>query len=249
MALINHALTLVQDPNGVIVLQWFLDSDLPGRHAFLAPVLRGHYANLCLSKHASSIVAKLIHPAADSSARDLVNDELFAPFALPSLLQEPMAAAILLRCLMTARPEQKIKLAHQLEPHLASLANSSLPHLQKLAEETKSAMNMVDLEVQKSSDGKETLQRAYPKAPTLLSHAVGGPVSNSSVIRGPLGLRLSQNSLAQEGRQLSFGTVTINSDNTPEASPKQVSSDDRISFGPALLQRFDIRLNRPPTPS
>jgi hypothetical protein len=235
MAVINHALTLVHDQNGVIVVQWFLDSDLPGKHAFMAPVLRGHFASLCLSKHASSVVAKLIHPSADLSARDLVIDELTSFSSMPALLAEPISAAIILRCLATARPDQKIRMADIIEPNLAKLMPQGLPHLQKIFEEVQAAHSMIQLEDTQHFDG---LERVFNIGPTLRSHAVGGPVSNPAIIKQsgrPVILDPPSPFMA---RSFSFGTVgPISMPDSPEPIVKV--DEDRLSFGPSLLQRLE----------
>lgn len=259
MALINHALTLVHDINGVIVIQWLLDSDLPGRQAFIAPVLRGHFASLCLSKHASSVVAKLIQPTSDQTARDLVVEEIFSSNALANLLAEPMAAAIILRSMTTAKAEQRVHMAHQLEPHITKLASKGLPHLQKITEETQAALSLVSLEpanevpvtgvAHQGPARDKTFKLFAPSAAMAPSlHAVGGPVSNrSAVLRpstGSQGRSLAPTS--NPGRSLAFGTMnTVMPSPAAVLSPEPVSpivgsgrkvvASDRLSFGPALL--------------
>jgi hypothetical protein len=240
MAIINHALTLVHDQNGVIVVQWFLDSDLPGRHAFMAPVLRGNFASLCLSKHASSVVAKLIHPSADISARDLVIDELTTSSSLSALLTEPISAAIILRCLVTGRPDQKVKMADIIEPHLAKLMPQGLPHLQKISEEVKAAHSIYELGDNTSED---PLQKVFSFGPTLLSHAVGGPVSNQAIVKlsgRPVILEPPSPFLA---RSYSFGTASEL--DSPEPLIKTPIEEERLSFGPSLLQHLDSESTRP----
>lgn len=260
MALINHALTLVHDINGVIVIQWLLDSDLPGRQAFIAPVLRGHFASLCLSKHASSVVAKLIQPTSDQTARDLVVEEIFSSNSLANLLAEPMAAAIILRAMTTAKAEQRVRMAHQLEPHLTRLAPKGLPHLQKISEETQASLSLVSLEpadevavtgiAHQGPVRDKTFKLFAPSAAMAPSlHAVGGPVSNrSAMLRSSVG---SQGrplaSTPAPGRSLAFGTVNTVMPSPPAAilSPEPVSpivgsgrkavNSDRLSFGPGLL--------------
>lgn len=246
MALISHALSLVFDQNGVIAIQWFLDSDLPGRHTFIAPVLKGSYTSICLSKHASCVIAKLVHPAVEASARDMVIEELFTSASLGTLLQEPLSAAILLRCLSTARPEQKIRLAHLLEPHLARLPEAeTLPHLQRIREEVVAAREFVNLE-------QEKLGFAVSNA--LLTHAVGGPVTNSSIVRlsAPFSVAASARpeDTTPSNPVLSFGTVTAPLLRDNNASAAKTETGDRLSFGPNLAKRVDnVRVHRPLEPS
>lgn len=258
MAIISHALGLVHDVNGVIVLQWLLDSDLPGRHAFITPVLKDHFAQLCLSKHASSIVAKLVHPSADPAAREAVIGEIFASRTLPTLLQEPISGAILLRCLTTVRPEQKIHLAHLLHPHLsprraAGATGGEEPvHLKKIAEEVDAALSMVKLE---ADNWKGLDSESGFRAKTALpSHAVGGPVSSAPTAPAAKGAMGQSSTTAN--RSMSFGTVTTVVPYRPteadSSSPtKPIARSDRLFFGPSLVDRVDAKskVHRPTTPS
>lgn len=255
MALINHALTLVHDPNGVIIIQLLLDSDLPGRYAFIAPVLKGHFSSLCLSKHASSIVAKLIQPSADPSARDAVVDELLVSPSLSNLLQEPMSATIILKSLTTTpTAQQKIKIAHALKPQLAKLSSLRLPHLRRICEETDTALSLVRLEIDEDPESNESFSRTLVQNRTLLSHAVGGPVFNSNSAGRFFGHHTENNSAMisksfSTQQNFSFGSHTTAVPASPEPIAKKNVNYDRLSFGPSLLQRFDVQIDRPPTPS
>lgn len=264
MAIISHALTLIHDINGVIVLQWFLDSGLPGRYKFIAPVLRGHLAELCLSKHASSVVAKLIHPAVDLSCREQVYEELFDKKTLSMLLLEPLSAAIILRCLTTTSPEQKIKLAHITQSQIEMLSTAEYSHLQKIADEVNQALAMVTLETERRSAFEDPLQRIKSSTSTLLNHAVGGPVfggttkirTNNAPNERPNGIigNLTRNEFptingaSENGtiRSLSFGSVAtfVNSGPTNKiSSTNKTGPRERLSFGPSLLNKLDIGSN------
>lgn len=257
MALINHAVKLSHDANGVIIVQWLLDSDLPGRYSFLVSVLKGHLANLCLSKYSSSIVAKLIQ-SDDQTARDLVIDELFNSPNLPNLLVEPMSAAIILRALTLAKPEQRVMMAHKLEGHLNKAAFRNLQHLQKIIEETRAASEIVQLE--NDHYQHDNLPRLFHHSSgALLSHAVGGPVNNRAIARpqatcdesNPGSVVMSRLTNALKSgqpttRKLTFGSVhTVLPIHSLDSEKNSSSNEDRISFGPSLLQQG---FGHPPAP-
>ena len=191
--------------------------------------------------------------------------EIFASRTLPALLQEPISGAILLRCLTTVRPEQKIHLAHLLHPHLSSRrATNSVAaaatttggeepvHLKKIAEEVEAALSMVKLEADhwKGLDGEAGSFRVKTALP---SHAVGGPVSSApNVVIAPA------KSVAGHvaDRSMSFGTVTTVVPYQPSepdsSSPTKLAArNDRLFFGPSLVDRVDAKskVHRPTTPS
>lgn len=182
MAIINHAASLIQDCNRVIVLQWLLDSDLPGRFAFLAPVLQGRYAEMCLSKHASAIVAKMIQPTSDPAARNVVIKELLESPSLPILLAEPQSAAILLRALTTASLDQKYKIARSLISVLEQLDPIDFPHLEKIFEEVRGTVAVIPEMTASQGNfiGPSPVASPNMTETNLLTHAVGGPIRRRS---------------------------------------------------------------------
>ncbi|KAL1918170.1 uncharacterized protein VTP21DRAFT_3436 [Calcarisporiella thermophila] len=77
-ALIQHALLMITNPNGALLLTWLLDtSALSGRYRLLAPRLLPHLAYFCMHKLASLTILKLLSQEHELEARDLLISALF----------------------------------------------------------------------------------------------------------------------------------------------------------------------------
>jgi len=136
MAIIRDSPSLAHDPNGVIVIQWLIDSELPGRFGLIVDQLGQLVVPLASSKHASNIVAKLVQQTSEPSVRETVLDHLL--FSNPNvsvLLQDPMASAIILKALMIVRIPTKLRIAKSLNESLKALGPLNLAHLVRLSEE------------------------------------------------------------------------------------------------------------------
>lgn len=78
-AIALHSVQLATNPNGALLLTWFLDTcNLPHRRAALAPRLVPHLVTLCTHKVAYLTVLKVINQRIETEARDTVLNALFA---------------------------------------------------------------------------------------------------------------------------------------------------------------------------
>eukprot|EP00834_Sanchytrium_tribonematis_P002203 NODE_63_length_26141_cov_1.022656.p14 type:complete len:257 gc:universal NODE_63_length_26141_cov_1.022656:9665-8895(-) len=78
LAIIRSVLTLSTNPNGILLVNWLLDSsNLPGRYRVVAPQIVSHLVQLCTHKLASQIVFKIVQQSQDPDARQMVLKELF----------------------------------------------------------------------------------------------------------------------------------------------------------------------------
>lgn len=76
-ALLPHASLLCQDQNGAVVIQWYLDSDIPGKLGQLVEKIRGQIAQIVLNKQGGAVIARIVSSADETQARDQVILELF----------------------------------------------------------------------------------------------------------------------------------------------------------------------------
>ncbi|KAJ3405225.1 hypothetical protein HDU80_001680 [Chytriomyces hyalinus] len=78
VAITQHALQLVTNMNGNIIVAWLLDtSSLPGRYRVLAPKLAPEVPALCRHKLASATILKLVNQRIELDARDMILQEIF----------------------------------------------------------------------------------------------------------------------------------------------------------------------------
>lgn len=132
--LLEKSLALVHDQNGVILVQWILESDLPGRFTLLAKQLRGHIPSLTLHKFGSAVVAKLIQ-SSEPTACEIIAEELLNEKILNTLTSDPVSASILMKCISICHSKRLILVA-MLKPILMSIpASLRAPHHSKLLEE------------------------------------------------------------------------------------------------------------------
>jgi RNA recognition motif-containing protein len=123
LSIVRHSPSLIQDPNGVHVVHWLLDSHLEGSIAALGSALRMHFFQLSMNKYASSILLRLIE---DPLVRDEIMLELFEERTLPLLLQDTSAIPVIHRVFLTSHDEdEKSILANLLRQPLRILSRSS----------------------------------------------------------------------------------------------------------------------------
>lgn len=83
-ALAKESVLLSVDPNGAGVIQWILDSELPGRVALVTSQLQGRLAQVALTKQGSVIVARIIGCTDEPKYRDEAILELYELAGLES---------------------------------------------------------------------------------------------------------------------------------------------------------------------
>ena len=85
-AIIQNAVLLTTNANGVLLLVWLLDtSELPGRYGALCPRLLPYLSKLCTHKLGAMTIFKVINQRHDLDARNLLLNALFND---PSLLDD-----------------------------------------------------------------------------------------------------------------------------------------------------------------
>lgn len=145
-SLARESVLLSVDPNGAVVIQWILDSDLAGRVALVTTQLQGRLAQVALTKQGGVIVARIIGSSEDPAVRDSAILELyelageslssdtsdksnnhqqqhpgFKSSKLDSLLAEPATCSILFKAFQISKPAIRLRLAAKLKPKLMAL--------------------------------------------------------------------------------------------------------------------------------
>lgn len=89
-AIVLHAPQLAVNPNGALLLTWYLDTcQLPHRHKVLAPRLVQHIVVLATHKLASLTALKLINNR-ENEPRDIVMNALFEPHNLQAIVSDQL---------------------------------------------------------------------------------------------------------------------------------------------------------------
>lgn len=140
-ALAKESVLLSVDPNGAVVIQWILDSELPGKVSLVTGHLQGRLAQVALTKPGSVIVARIIGSPDEPKYRDSAilelyelssfessssdpsaNDNSFRTTShLSSLLSEPSTCSILFKAYQLSKPAIRLRLAEKLRPRLMKL--------------------------------------------------------------------------------------------------------------------------------
>jgi len=145
---VEQAGRLMQDPNGVIVMQWLLDSEIEERYKRVAPAVEAGLATLVGLRFASNLVSKILTQTSEPDVRDrslnlLVKDPTSPASPIHSLLKEPTSIQIIGRILATAPTAQRLALVDALRsalPVMTQAASSSAPvHLTRLQSELRKA--------------------------------------------------------------------------------------------------------------
>lgn len=135
-ALAKESVLLSVDPNGAVVIQWILDSDLPGKVALVTGQLQGRLSQIALTKQGGVIVARIIACSEEPKYRDAAilelyelpsDDSIITPPApqndqnqslLDALLNEPATCSILYKAFQVSKPAIRLRLAQKLRPKL-----------------------------------------------------------------------------------------------------------------------------------
>lgn len=133
-ALAKESVLLSVDPNGAVVIQWILDSELPGKTGLITGQLQGRLAQVSLTKQGGVIVARIIGSSDEPNYRDsailelyeLTNDSnVSSSFKsvgyLDSLLAEPATCSILFKAYQVSKPTIRLRLTEKLRPKLIKL--------------------------------------------------------------------------------------------------------------------------------
>ena len=136
-SLAKESVLLSVDPNGAVVIQWILDSELPGKIGLVTGQLQGRLAQVALTKQGSVIVARIIGSSDEPNYRDsailelyeLTNDtndltvnNSFKPAGhLDSLLTEPATCSILFKAYQVSKPAIRLRLTDKLRPKLMKI--------------------------------------------------------------------------------------------------------------------------------
>ena len=77
-AIALHGVQLAMNPNGALLLTWFLDTcNFPRRRTILAPFLVSHLVQLCTHKVAYQTVLKIVNQRNEPEAREIILRSLF----------------------------------------------------------------------------------------------------------------------------------------------------------------------------
>jgi RNA recognition motif-containing protein len=133
-ALAKESVLLSVDPNGAVVIQWILDSELPGKIGLITGQLQGRLAQVALTKQGGVIVARIIGSSDEPSYRESAILELFeltndsnynssfkTASCLDSLLNEPATCSILFKAYQVSKPAIRLRLTEKLRPKLMKI--------------------------------------------------------------------------------------------------------------------------------
>lgn len=134
-ALSKESVLLSVDPNGAVVIQWILDSELPGKTGLITGQLQGRLAQVALTKQGGVIVARIIGSSDEPNYRDSAILELYeltndsnvnssfksAAGHLDSLLAEPSTCSILFKAYQVSKPTIRLRLTEKLRPKLIKI--------------------------------------------------------------------------------------------------------------------------------
>ncbi len=138
-AIIEQAPRLLVDPNGVIVMQWLLDSDLPGKYKILLPTLEILLPTVVGMRFASNLVIKLLTQNSEPDVRDRLLDILNIDPDLPttsmqSMLREPTGVQIISKILSTVPSIPRLTFLDALRKALDVMVRPGCaPHLTRLS--------------------------------------------------------------------------------------------------------------------
>jgi len=244
-AILENAAVLGQDPNGVVLLQWLLDSGLPNAALLVAREMTFVLKTMIFSKTAISVLARILDEP--EPARMLVR-ELVKSLEDPAVLNDPLPCSVLTKALLapalTLSEEQSI-LAASVESLLLNNAKRH-PHQQRLLE----AANKVPLPALLMPSSNTV---SLPSPVMMASQAVGGPISNIRLhlLPSEMAARLPPSSpLASPRmfeRSLSFGTMRTYlgeslASLTLDSEMQALSAEgppSPFAFGPSLLSRIE----------
>jgi hypothetical protein len=98
-AMLQHASTLITNPNGTLLLNWVIDSSgFPGRYQALASRLAANAAYYCVHKTASTLLLKLINQSQDLNAQKTLLRSIFDnDKKLPEILSDQVCGLPLIQ--------------------------------------------------------------------------------------------------------------------------------------------------------
>lgn len=140
-ALLRHAPALLVDPNGVIVMQWLLDSDLPQKHTILLPTLEALVQTIAGLRFASNLLTKLLTQNSEPEVRDrllhIFNSHPTDPSSpMQAMLREPTCIQIISKVLQTVPSPHRTSFLEAVREAISAIQQSPIPpppHITKLA--------------------------------------------------------------------------------------------------------------------
>ena len=121
---VEHALTLVQDPFGNYVVQYVLDLGVAGVPGRIAGRLRGHFVDLSTQKFSSNVVEKIMQADGGEDAVEAIVAEIVACDKIDALLQDPYANYVIQTALTRASDRQHKELSGAILGHISVLRNT-----------------------------------------------------------------------------------------------------------------------------
>ena len=121
---VEHVLTLVQDPFGNYVVQYVLDLGVPGVPGRVAAQLRGHFVDLSTQKFSSNVVEKIMQAEGGEDAVGAIVAEIVACDRIDALLQDPYANYVIQTALTHASDRQHRELSGAILGHISVLGNT-----------------------------------------------------------------------------------------------------------------------------
>lgn len=192
MALVAHGQALLCDANGSIVVQWLLDSDLPGRFALLLPALKASLPFLVTQRFAGNLLGKALTQTAEPEARGELLDAFIAgpedpQSPLQAFLREPGNVPVALRLLSgSANSVQRLAFLAALRKALRCLPVTAHPHLQRLWDELSAPStggSSASIHVSPASK-RSSPSESSPSGPANPTTASNGPARQPNE-RGP----------------------------------------------------------------
>ncbi|KAI7878528.1 ARM repeat-containing protein [Lichtheimia hyalospora FSU 10163] len=159
-AIIQNAVLLATNTNGVLLLSWFMDHpELPGKFRVLCPRLLPFLAKLCTHKLGSTVVLKALQQDTEPEARHLLFKTLFRDDVLEEILMDLVHGVGFIQKVLAMSglldDRQREELAHQVKHVLVHRIKATAQHPQGY----KKLMDMVDV---LSPDAADTTE---PHAP------------------------------------------------------------------------------------
>lgn len=205
-SVLENAGRLLVDPNGVIVMQWLLDSDLPGKYKIMQPVLEASLPSLIGLRYASNLVTKLLTQSAEPDVRDRLLDLLnlnpeHSMSPMQTLLKESSCVQIVSKILLAVPSLQRISFVEALRKALSVMiqqGGTNPPnHLVRLSSELK--------------DSKKTPQGTFDLSHLVsissdTSTASATPSPQPVVITSKLRAHVESQTSAQDHSHFVFGT-------------------------------------------
>lgn len=140
MVLVEVAETLLLDPNGIILMQWLVDSDLPGRFSLLLEATVKVLPSLVTQRFSNNVLGKLLLQMSEPEVRSRLLEVLIENADDPnstfaSFLREPSNAITCHRLCSANKSVQRLAYFDAIKKSLKYLTVAQYPHLQRILDE------------------------------------------------------------------------------------------------------------------